>query len=105
MILTVGSSGVAVLRDISDPLFHGDDSRFLYHVKKSLVRLGYDCIKKKAWKDGHLVDNEMYYIRSRDRVWYLYDPRHAERSCARDFDNDRTIILSLVGRMDRKVAR
>lgn len=41
------------------------ESTFLYHVKKALIKQGYDVIKKRMWADGHLVSNTQQYLRSR----------------------------------------
>ena len=41
------------------------ESTFLYHVLQELKKQGYDLIKKRMHKDGHLVDDLQQYIRSR----------------------------------------
>lgn len=41
------------------------ESTFLYHVLKELKKQGYDVIKKRMWKDGHMVDDTQQYIRTR----------------------------------------
>jgi hypothetical protein len=46
----------------SDP-----ESRLLYHVKQALNARGYDLIKKRMWKDGHLVADEQQYLRTRSK--------------------------------------
>ena len=43
------------------------ESTFLYHVLQILKDKGYDLIKKRMWKDGHLVDDSQQYIRSRSK--------------------------------------
>jgi len=58
-----------VEREPGDPVFRdgswGDgESRLLYHVKRILNKRGHDFIKKRMWKDGHLVDDHQQYIRS-----------------------------------------
>ena len=40
------------------------ESTFLYHVKKELLEQGFDVIKKRMWKDGHMVDDTQQYIRT-----------------------------------------
>jgi len=47
-----------------EPRIYGE-SRILYHIKKTLNAQGYDLIKKRMWKDGHLVDERQQYIRAR----------------------------------------
>ena len=41
------------------------ESKLLHHVKKALIAQGYDVIKKRMSKDGHMVDEHQQYIRSR----------------------------------------
>lgn len=65
-----------VTKEPSDPIFRnsgwdksrpGDagESRFLYHIKLALIQQGYDLIKKRMAKDGHLVDDHQQYLRTR----------------------------------------
>ncbi len=61
------------------------ESRFLYHVKQELQKLGLDVIKKRMWRDGHLKDDEQQYLRTRSAkspgphvyiyndAWAVYD--------------------------------
>ena len=42
------------------------ESRLLYRIKQELnCYLGYDLIKKRMWKDGHMVDDGQLYLRTR----------------------------------------
>jgi len=42
------------------------ESTFLYHVKKELEKRGHNnLIKKRMWKDGHMVDEKQQYLRTR----------------------------------------
>jgi hypothetical protein len=60
-----------VIREDKDPKIYGGnfmargESNLLHKVKKELQRQGYDVIKKRMWKDGHLVDELQQYIRTR----------------------------------------
>ena len=49
-----------------DPKFY-KETAFFHALKKSLIELGYDVIKKRMWKDGHLVDDLQFYIRTRKK--------------------------------------
>ena len=73
-----------VVREKGDPSFSGTvnakgESLLLYHIKKSLNAQGYDLIKKRMWKDGHLVDDMQQYLRARkstnnpDKDIYIYN--------------------------------
>lgn len=70
-------------KEKGDPTYHTSEwgtaeSRLLYHVKNKLNAQGHDLIKKRAWKDGHLVDDHMLYLRSRHvkntPYMYIYNP-------------------------------
>lgn len=59
-----------VTREEGDPRFSGvreaaGESRLLYHVKNTLNEQGYDLIKKRMWKDGHMMDDKQQYLRTR----------------------------------------
>lgn len=43
-----------------------DESQLLYHVKNHLTRQGHVLIKKRMWKDGHMVDDKQQYVRSKN---------------------------------------
>jgi hypothetical protein len=53
-----------VLKEDCDPKFQ-TESTFFYHILQELKKQGYDVIKKRMWKDGHLVDDQQQYIRTR----------------------------------------
>ena len=57
-----------VTREPNDPRFHGvrnaaGESRLLYHIKNLLNQQGYNLIKKRMSKDGHMVDEMQQYLR------------------------------------------
>ena len=81
MIVSIVGSSCYVYREDGDPIFrpnrsvlswsapgwHGAESRLLHHVKRILNQRGYDLIKKRMWRDGHLFgSDETQYLRSRD---------------------------------------
>jgi len=41
------------------------ESGLLYDIRKALQAQGYDVLKKRMWRDGHLVDKSQQYIRTR----------------------------------------
>ncbi len=60
----------------SPPGWYGAESRLLYNIQKILGRRGYDLIKKRMWRDGHMFGSEhTQYLRSRNlrSVPSLYD--------------------------------
>lgn len=67
----LGNGQCIVTREDGDPKFYGEknaagESRFLYHLKAELKKQGIDCIKKRMWKDGHMVDQMQQYLRERN---------------------------------------
>ena len=68
-----GSYGVCLVEKEKEDIKYRDsewgsgESRLLYHIKKKLNEMGYDFIKKRMWKDGHLMDDQQQYLRSRKR--------------------------------------
>lgn len=91
-----GSGNCTVTREKSDPKFYdsnwGDgESRLLYHVKKALAKQGYNFIKKRMWKDGHLVDERQQYLRENrpvnGRQLCIYSQRWAIEGAEKDFNN------------------
>lgn len=72
MKLEMGESILKVIKEPGDLRFSGmknaaGESRLLYHIKNILNTRGYDLIKKRMWKDGHLVDDIQQYLRARKR--------------------------------------
>jgi hypothetical protein len=76
MIVSIVGPTCCVYREDSDPSFrstrsapgwYGAESRLLHHIQKALNQRGYDLLKKRTWKDGHMVGTEYtQYLRSRD---------------------------------------
>ena len=81
MIVSIIGRSCYVYKQDSDPVFrptsgdsswsapgwYGAESRLLHHVQKTLNQRGYDLIKKRMWKDGHMFGSDQsQYLRSRD---------------------------------------
>ena len=93
MKLTFDANALTVEREPGDPSYPTQsqsswgtpESRLLYHIQKQLNADGSDLIKKRMWKDGHLVSDEQQYLRPRSRnspglqvciwngSWQVYD--------------------------------
>lgn len=79
-----------------DPLFHGTknaagESRLLYHVKQALKAQGYDFVKKRMYKDGHMVSEMQQYLRERNfrnkkRCLVIYNDHWAIEGAEVDFN-------------------
>ena len=80
MLVSIVGDSCYVYRESGDPKFrpnrsklswsapgwYGAESRLLYNVKEILNERGYDLLKKRIWKDGHMFGAEhSQYLRSR----------------------------------------
>jgi hypothetical protein len=86
-----------VTREENDPKYYGDhngkgESHLLHAIKNELNKQGYDLIKKRMGKDGHLVDDLQQYLRTRKKGAgiadiYIYSGFWALRGANEDFNN------------------
>jgi hypothetical protein len=72
MKIEIDGFTMTLTREPGDPKCHGTawakgESRLLHLLKKELNAQGYDLIKKRMWKDGHLVSCMQQYLRPRRR--------------------------------------
>jgi hypothetical protein len=75
----------------SPPGWYGAESRLLHHVLRILNRRDYDLIKRRMWRDGHMVGTEhTQYLRSRSiksiPSLCIYHADHAVESAAESFN-------------------
>ena len=92
--LDLANYNCRVTKTEGDPRFTSsnwsdDESVFLYHVKQELIKQGYDVIKKRMHKDGHLVANEKQYIRSRkldENSFCIFNDRYDIVSAGAEFN-------------------
>ena len=85
MKVEMGMGTCTVTRETSDPKYYSE-SRLLYHVKLALIAQGYDVIKKRMWRDGHMVDDTCQYIRDRKGAFAVWDDQYALRFTYEDFN-------------------
>lgn len=85
---------LTVIREDGDPKFRNGgwgcgESRLMYHIKQKLIKMGFDVIKKRMWKDGHLTSMEKQYIRTRNlkKGFYILDNLYDIRNSADVFNN------------------
>lgn len=72
------------------------DSTFWYHVAKTLQKQGYDVIRKRMSKDGHMYGSDStQYVRSRDKKkgFMIYDGDYALRFAFEDFNKGAPVKL------------
>ena len=95
-----------VKREDGDPTFRSSgwtlaESTFLYHVKKALQAQGHDVIKKRMWRDGHLVDDTQQYIRTRAGLdkpgnFAIYNDAYAVYDAGEYFNQRGVVYLDVV---------
>ena len=85
-----------VIREPGDPKIYSE-STLLYKVKRELIKQGYDVIKKRMWKDGHLFGSDTtQYIRSRRTTnkpfLMIYDESYQLRLSYEDYNKGELIL-------------
>lgn len=95
-----------VIKESGDPYFKNSgwtlsESIFLYHVKAELIKQGYDVIKKRMWRDGHLVDETQQYIRTRSGLsklndFAIYNSQYSLWDAGIEFNHNGKVDLDLV---------
>ena len=99
MKVTIEGNVCTVIREAGDPRPHGmaqarGESTLLHHVKRVLNAQGFDLIKKRMWRDGHLVDDCQQYLRTRKPTGnphkdvYMFNSYWAIRGAEEDFNRD-----------------
>lgn len=84
------NSGDLVIRRTGPKVYN--ESHLMYMIKNELIKMGLDVIKKRMWKDGHLVDNEQQYIRDRKGRYCFFYTEHALRFMYEDYNNGSLIL-------------
>ena len=95
-----------VTKEKGDPRFKDSgwgsgDSTLLFQIKKALITQGYDLIKKRMWKDGHLVDDTCLYLCTRkpsgdpEKDIYIYDGNYQIRNAAEDFYKEGKVVYNV----------
>lgn len=85
----------------SPPGWYGAESRFLYNVMKVLNGRGYDLIKRRVWRDGHMFGSEYsQYLRSHNLKTvpslYVYHANYALEIAAESFNVLGSVELDVV---------
>lgn len=99
MKITFNEYNIVIEREKGDPKFYGHlagsaESKLLYALKIELNKQGYDLIKKRMYKDGHLVDDIQQYLRTRKKGsgkgdFYIYNAAFATYDSAKAFNEGR----------------
>ena len=101
----VGGS-IAIYRDDEPKIY--SESAFWHAVKRELQKQGYDVIKKLMWKDGHLKDDNEYYVRSRKYLpdsFMISQTDYAIRSVYDDYNKEgKMSMLAIDASMEDEAA-
>lgn len=107
-----GNGHCFVNREPGDPKFRNGtwgsgESRLLYHVKQILNRQGYNFIKKRMWKDGHMVSEQQLYLRERKpkngRLLGIYSHFWQIRGAEEDFNKNGEVMFTVQNLVERDV--
>lgn len=115
MIVSIAGDSCYVYREPGDPVFRPNrsrsswsppgwcaaESRLLHSVQKILDRRGYDILKKRMWRDGHMFGSEhTQYLRSRNLgavpSLYVYHSDYALEVAAESFNILGRAVLDVV---------
>ena len=108
--ITITETTLTVEREDGDPKkfrsgwdgMQDAESAFLYWLKKHLNAEPYslDLIKKRMWKDGHMVSEEQQYLRTAKirkgkPYMMLYNPHWQINGLEADWNEDGKAVLSI----------
>lgn len=104
--VTNGGS-VTFYRDPDDPKFYGSagakgEHNLFHYFSKWLNKRGFSLIKKRMWKDGHLVDDIQPYLRCRNKNpkfphLFIYSHFFALRGANEDWNKRGEVTLTWEG--------
>lgn len=92
IILDKESGKLIISREGGQKIY--DESQLLHHIKLELKKNGFDVIKKRMYKDGHLVSDNQFYLRDRKGKFCIFDQAFAIRNLASDYNNDNEVYLT-----------
>ena len=98
------SKNTVVVTRINDKEKFYNESTLLYQIKNQLIKDGYDVIKKRIHKDGHMMgDNTTQYIRDRKWKFAIYDGDYAIRLLHKDYNESGQVTLNYTKLLKQKV--
>ena len=102
VILDLEKGICQVIKEAGDPKFTGvvearGESRLLHHIKKELIKQGFDVIKKRMWKDGHLMDDMQQYVRTRSKKkgFMIWNGHWATEGAEVPFNEAGSVVLNV----------
>lgn len=92
MKIQLEKTRLLAFRDGGEKIY--SESRLLHLIKMELISQGHDVIKKRMWKDGHMMGgDETQYIRERKWAWCAYDGNYALRLLYEDYNKTGEVSL------------
>ncbi len=105
MKIEIKENNLVITRENNDSKYKNSgwssaESQLLYHIQQKLNAQGYDLIKKRMWKDGHLVSDEQQYLRTRNKNSkgphiYIWNASWNVFDSGRDLMENNTTTLSI----------
>jgi hypothetical protein len=99
MLVKITGNQCVITKETMDKKFYGmsGESLLLYKIKQELQKQGFDVIKKRMQKDGHMYGDEtLQYIRTRNPkakdFMMIYDGNYAVRAMTDDFNKGKLIL-------------
>jgi hypothetical protein len=98
VIVEKGIGKVTIIKEHGDPIFRysgwsNPESCFLHRVKKELLKQGFDCIKKRMWRDGYMVGDTVQYIRDTKHKWCIWNSSYAIYDAGEKFNKEGICVL------------
>ena len=91
MKVTVEQNQISIERENSPKIY--SESTLLHKIKLELIEQGHDVIKKRMWKDGHMMgDESSQYIRERNWKWCAFDNDYVLRLSYKDYNAGKLIL-------------
>jgi len=89
MRLTKKGGTVTLTREKDEPRVKNESDLF-YRLRNVLKAKGEDVIKKEMSKDGHMISDDVFYVRTRKvnvkGAYGIYDPYYATRDAAAEYN-------------------
>jgi len=87
---------ITIIREEGDKKVY-NDSTLMRHIARKLNEMGYNVVKKLMWRDGHMVDDNLTYIKTKrtdEQSFFIYDGAYNIRSAYKDY-NEGELILNM----------
>ncbi len=98
MKLLRSKNHVKLIREKGDRALKSDSDLF-YQLRNLLRAEGEDVIKKEMAKDGHLISDGIFYVRSRKvgqpESFAIWDDLYQTRSSREDFNKEGEVELAI----------